>query len=246
MEGKVAIVTGAASGIGRATARLMVARGAKVVLADIDEVVGAASAAAIGASAAFLRHDVSEENSWRELIAFSRDRFGPLDVLVNNAGRPSPIPLDQVDAEEWLATFRVNALGPLLGCKHAVAAMGQRGGAIVNIASTASIVGMADMPIYASSKGAVNALNLSLAAYCAQQKLPIRCNVVHPGGTRTRMMRNVVLQTMGVDIDISSPEADAISHGVMDPILVAQAVVFLASDEASCIDGTGLIVDGMR
>ena len=246
MDGKIAIVTGAGSGIGRATAALLAKRGATVILGDIDLERGEAAASGIGSKAYFKRLDVADEVNWVSVVRFAQETLGGLDILVNNAGTPSHKSIELGTSEEWLRVFRVNAMGPFLGCKHAVLAMKSLGGSIVNVSSNSSVVGMGGVPIYASSKGAVNALTLSVAAYCRAQKLPIRCNTVIPGGTRSKMLRESFLDRTGIDVDDNSPEARALLADVAEPELVANVIVFMASDEADRINGAELIADGMQ
>ena len=243
MDGKVAIVTGGASGMGRASAELLAQKGATVIVADVDEAEGARTAAHIGGAARFLKLDVGEEADWLQAIALAKSLGGP-HIVINNAGVSSPKPITEAETEDWMRVFRVNGLGTFYGCKHGVLAMRAHGGAIVNVSSTSSIVGMSNRPIYSASKAAVNALTRSVATYCRQQGLPVRCNAVLPGGTRTRLVKEEFLRR-GIDIDDGSPQAAAAMADFADPSLLANAIVFLASDEAARINGAELIVDGM-
>jgi 3(or 17)beta-hydroxysteroid dehydrogenase len=243
MDGKVAIVTGGGSGMGRATCELLAERGARVIIADIDETDGASTAAAIGAKAVFCRLDVGEESEWIDAVA-EAEQLGGLSIVVNCAGVSSPKPIVDAETEDWTRVFRVNGLGTFYGCKHGVRAMRERGGAIVNISSNSAVIGMANRPIYSASKAAVNALTRSVATYCREQGLAVRCNSVLPGGTRTKLVRQEFLRR-GVDIDDGSPQAEAAMADFADPRLLANAIVFLASDEAARVNGAELIVDGM-
>jgi 3(or 17)beta-hydroxysteroid dehydrogenase len=246
MNGQLAIVTGSASGIGKATARLLVERGATVIIADIDVEQGEATAHELGESSQFKRLDVSDERGWVDIVDFAESQFGRFDILVNNAAfLPSNAFVEELTTEEWEKAFRINAMGPFLGCKHAVRSMKARGGAIVNISSNSSMIGMGTTTIYASSKGAVNTLSMTVAAQCRSRKLPIRCNTVIPGATRSRMQRQAFLRSTGVDTEDDSAEAAAFRTGLAEPELVANAIVFLASDEAALINGAELVVDGM-
>jgi NAD(P)-dependent dehydrogenase (short-subunit alcohol dehydrogenase family) len=244
MMGKVAIVTGAAHGIGRATAQMLVQGGATVIVADIDCPAGAQTAAEIGGDARFWRLDVADESNWIELMSHVKAEFGRLDIVINNAAVPLFKPIDQSSYDEWLQLFRVNAGGVFLGCKHGLLAMQAKGGAIVNVSSNSSIVGMRGVPLYGSSKGAVNSLTRAVAAHCKLGGIPVRCNTVIPGGTRSKMSRDAFLLLANVDIDKDSPEARTIASTLAEPEKVAAAIIFLASDEASRINGAELLVDG--
>jgi len=246
MKGKIAIVTGAGSGIGRATATVLAERGATVILGDIDTERGEAAAQSIGSKAHYERLDVGDEENWLKITNFAQDELGGLDILINNAGIPSHTPIEEATSEEWLRVFRVNALGPLLGCKHAIRVMKVRGGSIVNVSSNSTVIGMDATPIYTASKGAVNALTLAVASYCRGRKFPIRCNTIIPGSTRTKMVRDTFLDILGVDIDKESAAARPLVADLADPTLVANAIVFMASDEAGRVNGVELIVDGMQ
>jgi 3(or 17)beta-hydroxysteroid dehydrogenase len=244
MKGKVAIVTGAAHGIGRATAQMLAERGSTVIVADIDCAAGAQTTSEIGSHARFWRLDVADESSWIELVSYVKAEFGRLDVVVNNAAIPLLKPIDQSSYDEWVQVFRVNAGGVFLGCKHGLLAMQAKGGAIVNVSSNSSIVGMRGVPLYGSSKGAVNSLTRAVAAHCKLGGLPVRCNTVIPGGTRSKMSRDVFLQLANIDIAKDSPESRAVASTLAAPEAVAAAILFLASDEASRINGAELLVDG--
>ncbi|MDB5967856.1 MAG: 3-beta-hydroxysteroid dehydrogenase [Hydrocarboniphaga sp.] len=244
MKGKVAIVTGAAHGIGRATAQQLVKLGASVVVADIDCPSGAQTASEIGEGAHFWRLDTGDEASWVELMAQVRSQFGRLDIVVNNAAVSLLKPIDQTSMSEWLHVFRVNAGGVFLGCKYAILEMQSKGGAIVNVSSNSSVVGMRGVPVYGSSKGAVNSLTRAVAAHCKLGNIPIRCNTVIPGGTRSKMAREAFLQMANIDINSDSPEGRAAASQLAEPETVAAAIVFLASDEAKRINGAELLADG--
>jgi 3(or 17)beta-hydroxysteroid dehydrogenase len=246
MKGKVAIVTGGASGIGRATAALLAKRGATVVIGDVDVELGEAAALAIGANAHFRKLDVGDERNWVEVVSFAQSELGGFNILVNNAGTPSFQSIADATVEEWTRVFRVNAMGPFLGCKHAVRVMSEKGGAIVNVSSNSSVIGMDSIPIYSSSKAAVNGLSMQIASDCRRHKLPIRCNTVVPGGTRSKMQREAFLDLAGIDTDIDTPEARAILADLADPELVANAIVFVASDDAARMNGAEIVVDGMQ
>ncbi len=244
VDGKVAIVTGGASGLGRATATRLAREGAKVVIGDVNEALSKELAAALGANARFVKHDVCDEDSWRALIAETQREFGALHVLVNNAGIVVVRSIEDTTLEELRRVLAVNLEGVFLGCKHAIPAMRAAGsGSIVNISSTAGLVGTPPFAAYSASKGGVRLLSKTVAAHCLQLGYPIRCNSVHPGGMDTPMVQNlpsgaagaseVTLQLMG--------KLPAFASG--QPEDVANVVLFLASDESRHMNGAELAID---
>jgi NAD(P)-dependent dehydrogenase (short-subunit alcohol dehydrogenase family) len=242
LAGKVAIITGAAGGMGAEEARLFAREGAKVVIADVLEEEGRQVAAAIadtGGEALFVRTDVTSEADWKQLVAGAVDRFGRLDILVNNAGLSSTSAADPLDSDGWRRIMDVNATGVFLGCKHAVEAMrAAGGGAIVNISSIMGFVGGAGgHPAYHASKGAVRILTKALAVRYGPDG--IRVNSVHPGfmpPMRSARRRN--------DAAMEEIIKQTPLRRTGELIEVANGVLFLASDEASFITGTELVIDG--
>lgn len=243
VEGKVAIVTGAASGMGRADARLLAEEGARVVLTDLNEVDGAAAAKAIGEAAVFVRHDVSSEDDWINVVATALDTFGRLDILVNNAGIMMMGSVLDTSLEDYRKTHAINSEGVFLGCKHSIPAMEQSpgGGSIVNMSSVAALQGMSYIAAYSASKGAVAALTRSVALYCREQGNGIRCNSIHPDGVKTPM---IVKVATGKDT-ASQEEIDAIASGVpmCEPEDIAKLVLYLASDESHFVNATEMVID---
>lgn len=237
VQGKVAIVTGGAMGIGAATARLLAEEGASVVVADVAEAEGQALVADLATPGLFLRHDVSSEADWDELARTVTARFGRIDILVNNAAIQIPASIADVTYADYRRIQAVNADGAFLGCRMAVREMAcSGGGAIVNVASVASHSGEAGGVAYSASKGAVRSLTKSVAVFCQNAENGIRCNSVHPGVTDTPMLR-----AMRADLGLEpqSPHAG-------DPRQVAYAVLYLASDEALLVNGAELLVDSAR
>ncbi|MGE0151275.1 MAG: glucose 1-dehydrogenase [Reyranellaceae bacterium] len=245
VDGKVIIVTGAASGIGRATAGLLAREGARLVLTDVAAEAGEALARELGGPHVFLRHDVSDEQQWREVIGQTRQRFGKLTGLVNNAGVSGPVPAHSIE-DETLETWRkinsVNLEGVFLGCKHAVPAIRDSGGgAIVNISSLAAMIGTHQLPAYGAGKAGVRQLSKSVAMHCAFKGYKVRCNSVHPGVIVTPMgesmfkgderekmkyLRSIPLKTFG------------------EPADIGYAVLYLISDEAKFVTGAEFVIDG--
>jgi len=243
VEGKVVLITGAASGVGKADALLLAAEGARVVLADLNREGGQALADEIGTQALFVDLDVAEETHWQRAIAATLAHFGRLDVLVNNAAICPLGTIEQASLEQWRAVMRVNADGYFLGCKYAVAAMKDSGGgSIINMSSVAALGGLPPMCAYSGSKGAVTALTRSVAVHCKQQGYRIRCNSIHPDGIWTPMTQALV------------PDLDPAALGIGDnpmarmcmPEDVASLVLFLASDDSRFINGAELRIDNAQ
>jgi 3(or 17)beta-hydroxysteroid dehydrogenase len=245
VEGKVAIVTGAASGIGAATGRRLAAEGARVLLCDVDEEGLSKLAAELGDAALALVHDVADEGRWREVVALARERCGGLHVLVNNAGIVVRANVEETTLEQWRRIQTVNAEGVFLGCKHALPAMrASGGGSIVNVSSLAALRGTPIYAAYSASKGAVAALTKTVALHCMERGDPIRCNSIHPGGVNTPMVHAVVKEGTGIDMTSLDPEVIRRNMGMGDPADVANLVLFLASDESGYVNGAELCIDG--
>lgn len=240
---KVALVTGGASGIGAAMARRFVAEGATVYLADMAEPAGRRVAEETGAS--FVALDVASEAGWSDVMARIAREQGRLEILCNNAGITSNQPIADTATASWDRVIAVNVTGVMFGCRAAIAMMRDlpagRSGSIINTASTTSMLGLAFDAAYTTSKHAVLGLTRSIAAWCAEERLPIRCNTLHPGTTLTG-----ILQT---HID-AKPELEAVFDG-MSPIgrmaapeEIANLALFLASDESSYCTGGAFVADG--
>lgn len=238
VDGKVALVTGGAKGIGAASARLLVAEGAQVLISDVDEQAGEALAAQLGA--AFIRHDAASEADWRRVMGVLRERYGRLDILLNNAGILQTGSIEDTCLEDWHRLMRVNADSVFLGCREGIDLMKATGGSIINVSSVAALAGRDDYLAYSASKGAVAALTRSVAALCRRRRYRIRCNSLHPDGVLTDMTRGgfpVGMDPLGLTID-----SDPMNRMCL-PEDVAGSVVFLASDEARAINGVELRVD---
>lgn len=241
LEGKVAIITGAAQGMGAEHARRFVHEGAKTVFTDINEAAGAELAAELGANALFVRHDVSSEADWQAVVEAAEQRFGAVSVLVNNAGILGPgakaAELSEVDFQKVCS---INQTAVFLGIKHAIPSMIRAGGgSIVNVSSISGIVAIYGTPnvAYAASKFAVRGITKQVAIEYGEHN--IRANSVHPGYIRTPMM------TAALDTDqikVASGSVPIRRVGEVED--VSNLVVFLSSDEAGFITGSEYIIDG--
>ncbi|MBU9312584.1 glucose 1-dehydrogenase [Burkholderia multivorans] len=244
LEGKVAIITGAATGIGNAIARAYVAEGAKVVIADMKGAQAAASE--LGKDSALgVYTDVADQDSTRQMAAATLERFGKIDVLVNNAGiftGLNGVPMERIPVEDWDKLYAVNVRGPWL-CTSAVSTAMREGGGgkIINIASVIAHMGVPFMLHYVSSKGAVAAMTRAMAREFAATRAGITVNAISPGYTHSA---NAVANTQqheqfeGVASQMRTIERPQV------PADIAGAALWLASDEASYVNGQNIIVDG--
>lgn len=243
---KVALVTGGASGIGAATAKLLADEGAFVYITDIQDDMGKETAKRVGG--AFISHDVSSESAWQKVMKQVRAEKGRLDVLVNNAGMFMPGSIEDTEMDLWNKTIAVNLTGTMLGCREAIKVMkdnpGGPKGSIINVSSITGYIGLANGAAYTATKGAVRLLTKSIAVHCARTYKNIRCNSVHPGMIDTPM-NQIAFESTG---DEASARAyfDTIQPiGRMGrPEEIAEAIAHLGSDGASFITGTELLVDG--
>ena len=241
LEGKVALVTGSARGQGEAEARLFSAEGASVIVADVREAEGTKVAAEIaesGGSAEFIRLDTTQVDGWKEAVGHAVDRFGKLDVLVNNAaiwrGEGG---IEDITMENWDDLFDVNCKAGFLGMRAAIPEMRRAGGgSIINVGSTLARHGATSSAAYSAAKAALALVTRSAALQYAPEK--IRVNIIHPGSINTPMLRE---GTHGRHLDI----ATRIPIGRLgEPIDIAYGALYLASDEASFVTGIELVIDG--
>ena len=250
VKDKVVIVTGAALGLGHASAMMLAREGAKIVLTDIKDAEGEAAAQAIrevGSEALYLHHDVSSEPQWQHVMARTLDRFGRVDVLVNNAGVADGCPPEEETLEHWHWLMSINLDGVFLGTKHAIRAMkagSPPGGAIINLSSIAGMIGIPDLGAYCTSKGGVRLYTKSVALYCAKAGLNIRVNSIHPGYIWTPMVENYLAQHGDVEAGRrAADELHPLGH-IGEPDDIAYGVVYLASDESKFMTGAELVIDG--
>lgn len=251
LNNKIALVTGSASGIGEAIARAFVAEGARVIVTDINNERGMEVALQLGSEAAYLSLDVRKEDDWVTAIQSVVKRHGQLDVLVNNAGITGfdtgfvPHDPEHATLEAWHAVHRTNLDGVFLGCKYGIRAMRNKGsGSIINISSRSGLVGIPAAAAYASSKAAVRNHTKTVALYCAEQGLNIRCNSIHPAAILTPMWEPM--------LGTGPEREERIRMFVKDTPLrrfgtaeeVAAVAILLASDEAAYMTGAEINIDG--
>ncbi|MGB0621486.1 MAG: SDR family oxidoreductase [Myxococcota bacterium] len=243
VEGKVAIVTGGASGLGAADARLLAAEGARVVVTDVDTVRGEALSEEIGAT--FFEQDVSDEASWPALIDRVTADHGRLDVLVNNAGIAVVADVLKTTTEAWRRVLAIHLDGTYFGCHYGLPAIkASGGGSIINMSSTAALIGLSPYFAYSAAKGGIRSLTKSVAAYCRERKNGIRCNSVHPGSIDTPMVEDALETLMDVRLsDAEDRPAFRKQIGIGEPNDVAYMVLYLASDESKHVNGAEMVVD---
>lgn len=246
---KTCLVTGAASGIGLATARRLAEEGGKVLMTDINAALGEVTANELtraGLTVRFFRHDVTQPDDWQAAIKAAVDFGGTLDVLVNNAGIAIPDDIESVSAADWRRTQDINVDGVFHGMQLGIAAMKANGGSIINLASIEGFIGEPLAAAYNASKGAVRILAKSAAVHCARSGYKIRINCVCPGFVETPLIMNAV-STMSAEV-AQAFQSKVLSRTPMgrpaQPIEIANMILFLASDEASYITGADMLVDG--
>jgi len=246
VAGKVALITGAASGLGKADARRLSEEGAIVILTDIDE-SGANVADDIsrstGQTTRFYHQDVSDEARWDEIVAAIVNEFDGLDVLVNNAGIAIVATLEDTTLEQFRLTNAIMSEGVFLGCKAVIPAMKKRGGgSIINMASVASHLGYPVYFAYSAAKGAVRSMTKAMAVHCQMNDYNIRCNSIHAGAILTPMVQKSFEQ-LGVGAADADRKDQIVPVGIGQPEDVANLVLFLASDESRFINGAELLLD---
>ena len=247
MDGKVALISGGAEGLGAAIATLIVAEGGSVMLGDVQAAKAQATAAGLGDRAAAVELDVRDLAQWDSAVAATLAKFGKLNVLCNVAGISEPGNVIEVSLDSWQRTIDINLNGTFNGCRAALPAMEASGekGAIVNMGSMIALRPGAMFAAYAASKAGVTALTKSIALDCAGRGVPIRANLIHPGAIRTPMYERYKYSGMATPDEIeTSFAATHPMNRIGEPDEVARAVVFLASDEASFTTGVDFTVDG--
>lgn len=250
LKNKIALITGSARGIGRATAELFHKEGATVIVSDIRDEEGNSFVSELKTNAEYLRLDVGNEENWQNATEYIAEKYGRLDILVNNAGITGFLETtgawdaENTDLNSWEEVHRVNSTGVMLGCKYAIGLMKEKGGSIVNISSRSGVVGIPGAVAYASSKASVRNHTKSVALYCAEKGYKIRCNSVHPAAIMTPMWdamlgegeyRKQMIEDIGAGIPLGH---------FGEPIDVAYGILYLASDESKYVTGIELTIDG--
>ena len=258
VDGKVALVTGAARGIGACSARLLAAAGAKVVVTDVESGLAEQVVREIrqaGGEAIALRLDVTDEEQWQAVIGEAVQTFGGIDIVVNNAGVENLNLVEDMPLRDWRQVMSVNSEGVFLGVKHAIRAMkpggiSGRGGSIINMASICAMVALRGAASYSAAKAAITSLTKIAAVECGQNAYGIRVNSIHPGVILTDLVKAGMEDSVRKGIFKSTAEAQAAYEGMHpighlgEPQDIAHAVLYLASDASRFMTGSELVVDG--
>lgn len=247
VDGKVAIVTGATSGIGREAAVMMTREGAHVIATGRNEKEGAETERQIkaaGGDGFFIRQDITDEQGWQDIIATAVDSFGRLDILVNNAGLFFVKPIAETTAEDFDHIFKINVEGTWLGMKYAMGEMEkQKRGSIINVSSLMGLVGFPGATAYCATKGAITLMTKSAAMEGVENENQIRVNSLHPGVVWTKMIEDTMGDSQEVkDFFISETPLKMLGY----PEHLAAGILYLASDEAKYVTGADITIDGGR
>lgn len=250
LQQKIALVTGAAQGIGESIAREFARQGAVVIVTDINDQRGQQVVSDIGQAASYFHLDVANEQQWQAVMQQVKQRFGRLNVLVNNAGVTGlQLSSERFDPEycrleDWRHVHAINLDGTFLGCKAALPLMKQAPSSIINLSSRSGIVGIPRAVAYASSKAAIRNHTKSVALYCAEEGYPIRCNAICPAAIMTPIWDDMLGEGPEREAALAAIEAGIPLQHMGEPIDVAHAAVYLASDESKYVTGTELHIDG--
>ena len=242
LKNKVGLITGAAQGLGKEMAKIMISQGATIVITDINEKSLVETAEEL--SCKHMVMDVTKEDKWKNVISKIEKDIGSLNILVNNAGIGGGGDVESTDLESWHLVHSVNLDSVFLGCKSSLPLMRKSGnGSIINISSMSGIVASHNMSAYNSSKAAVRHLSKSVALHCAKSTNLVRCNSIHPVFTRTAMVQSMIDAAPERNIEEKLVQQIPLRK-LAEPIDIANAALFLASDESSFITGTELVIDG--
>lgn len=250
VEGRVALVTGGAMGLGKADCERLAREGATVIVTDRD--IEAAQAVAASVNGAAMALDVTDEEQWQKTVEAVEARFGGLDILVNNAGIVIFENIEECSSDHFRLHLDVHVTGTFLGCKYALPLMKNRhkapgapanhgGASIINMASTAALMGYPAIPAYTAAKGAIESMTRSIATHCQDEGYGIRCNALAPGGIETPMVMGVSGRAGEAPMDI--PKGPLAADALGSPDDIAGCVLFLASDEARFLNGVTIPVD---
>jgi NAD(P)-dependent dehydrogenase (short-subunit alcohol dehydrogenase family) len=245
LAGKVAVITGAGSGIGRASARLFVAEGAKVVVAEIDKTLGEASAREAGTDARFVRTDVTDEESVKQMVQRAKEAFGRIDILLNCAGGslPEDRPVTDVDPSVWDKTMNLDLKGPFLCCRHVIPVMVEQGhGSVVNFSSVVALRGNHIAHVYVMAKGGLLSFTRALAG--AYSPKGVRVNAICPGVVLTERVRSRFTDGNQVRFGGIDNIAEKYPFAVGQPEDIANVALFLASDESRMVNGAAIPAEG--
>ncbi len=239
MSGKVALITGGASGLGAEDARVLAAEGATVVITDVQDALGAEVAASIP-GCVYLHHDVRDEAAWTQVVTETMDRFGRLDTLVNNAGLVRFANIEAMRYADYKLQVDVMLDGTFLGCHVTIPHMTKGGGgSIINMASIAGLMGISAIPAYSAAKAGIIGMTRSIAIHCREQGYAIRCNAIAPGGIATPMTAQAVAELAEDD----PGRAQTNAFGMGQPIDIANMVLYLACDDGRHITGSTITID---
>tara|TARA_B100001057_G_scaffold150519_1_gene150436 strand:- start:140 stop:895 length:756 start_codon:yes stop_codon:yes gene_type:complete len=242
LKNKVGLITGAAQGLGKEMAKIMISQGATIVITDINEKSLVETAEEL--SCKHMVMDVTKEDQWKNVISKIEKDIGSLNILVNNAGIGGGGDVESTDLESWHLVHSVNLDSVFLGCKFSLPLMRKSGnGSIINISSMSGIVASHNMSAYNSSKAAVRHLSKSIALHCAKSTNLVRCNSIHPVFTRTAMVQSMIDAAPERNIEEKLVQQIPLRK-LAEPRDIANAALFLASDESSFITGTELVIDG--
>jgi len=250
LENKIALITGAARGIGKAIAELFHKEGAIVIITDIRDDEGKDVAKSMTDRSEYFHLDVKYEDEWKQAEEYLLKKYGRLDILINNAGitgfleTKGPFDAENSDLEAWEEVHKVNSTGVMLGCKYGIKLMKEKSGSIVNISSRSGIVGIPGAVAYAASKAAVRNHTKSVALYCAEKKYNIRCNSIHPAAIMTPLWDAMLGEGGQRKQFIKFIEAGIPLGHFGDPLDVAYGALYLASDESKYVTGIELNIDG--
>ena len=242
VEGKVALVTGGGSGLGRADVIAMAQEGAKVVVADIDEAGAKETIELAGGDCTFMHLDVADEENWKEVIAKTLETYGKLNVLVNNAGMLIPGDVETIDTAIWRKHQQVHMDGCFYGMKYGIDAMKGNGElcSIINVSSTTALIGYGDVFAYQACKGAIRSMSKGAATTCQDRGYTIRVNSIHPGVITTPLVLNM---QAGIELPEGVEPPPPPIWGLGEPMDVGYMVLYLASDESKFVNGTEMVID---